>query len=85
MMACVVAGHVLLYLLVAGIGGKIRPPALTQLLGSAYGFALSGILALLLYAPVIPGFLLTPSGSRVIQYATNGQVRSGLWRKWFEA
>jgi uncharacterized membrane protein len=77
MMACVVAGHVLLYVWL--LASKARPGhALPRsALAPVCGFLLSGVLSLLLYAPVIPRVLAHTFG--VARETVHYEWASPLW------
>ena len=77
MMACVVAGHVLLYCWLLVSAARSGRPLARSFLAPLYGFALSGILALLLYAPVIPGILAHTVG--VARDPVRYEWASPLW------
>ena len=63
MMACVLAGHVLLYLwMLASRSKEVQLRSRTSL-APVYGFLLCGFLSFLLYAPVIPRVLAHTFGS----------------------
>jgi uncharacterized membrane protein len=74
MMACVVAGHVLLYLwLVISRKG----PRSRSFFAPAYGFVLCGALSLALYSPVIPGIFAHTFG--VARDTVHYEWASPLW------
>jgi len=77
MMACVVAAHVLLYLwLLASTAGPGRRFS-SSFVAPLYGFALCGILSLMLYAPVIPRILARTVG--VEREGVRYEWASPLW------
>ena len=57
MMACVVAGHVVVYLWMLASRRRSAGSVPRSFLYLLYGFILCGVLSLLLYAPLIPGVL----------------------------
>ncbi len=57
MMACVVAGHVVVYLWMLASRRRSAGSVPRSFLYLLYGFVLCGVLSLLLYAPLIPGVL----------------------------
>ncbi len=76
MMACVVAGHLILYfwlLASAARSGRHSPGVFAPL----YGLVLAGVVSLLLYAPVIPGVLAHTVG--VARDTQRYEWASPLW------
>jgi mannosyltransferase len=77
MMACVVAGHLLLYVWLLASKARSGYTFSRSAFAPLYGFLLSGVLSLLLYAPVIPSVLAHTFG--VARDTVHYEWASPMW------
>jgi hypothetical protein len=77
MMACIVAGHLTVYLWWLASRGRASGQPSRKFLAPLYGFVLCGVLSLLLYAPVLPDMLSLTVGEA--RSAPRLEWASPLW------